>query len=122
MILGRRFQIINEMVEMVLLNRVHALLEAPAAGPEAPTLIDIEETLTDGYARALALEAERSRLARRIGELAGYDGRDPAAKTDELAALARRIAEADMDLSRLRRSLGLLRRRATAVRAAAAVA
>ena len=37
---------------------------------DAPTLARMEDTLTEGYAKALALEAERWRLERRIGEVA----------------------------------------------------
>ena len=37
---------------------------------ESPTLARVEDTLTEGYARALAIEAERWRLERRIGEVA----------------------------------------------------
>jgi len=36
---------------------------------DAPTLARLEETLTDGYAEALALETERLRLERRLGSL-----------------------------------------------------
>jgi hypothetical protein len=122
MCLQPRGRIINAVAEMVLLKRVQALLELPTAGPDAPTLMHMERTLTDGYAWALALEAERARLARRLGDLAARETGNPAAKTDELATLARKMAEADVDLARLRRSLSLLRRRATAVRAATAVA
>ena len=38
---------------------IRSLLEAPPTGEEAPTLDHIEDTLTAGYARALAIEAER---------------------------------------------------------------
>src|SRR5919109_4138432 len=70
MCLQPRGRIINAVAEMVLLKRVQALLELPTAGPDAPTLMHMERTLTDGYAWALALEAERARLARRLGDLA----------------------------------------------------
>ena len=44
--------------------------QRPQTGASAPTLARLEDTLTEGYARALALEAERWRLERRIGEVA----------------------------------------------------
>ena len=44
-----------------LLDRISALL-----GDSTGDLDTIEHTLTDGYARALALEAERWRLERRV--------------------------------------------------------
>jgi hypothetical protein len=49
---------------------IEDLLNAPASGAAAPTLARLEEALTDGYAHALALEAERLRLERRISEVA----------------------------------------------------
>ena len=42
----------------------------PRTGPAPPRIDAIESTLTDGYAEALALEAERSRIERRLGEVA----------------------------------------------------
>jgi hypothetical protein len=78
----------------------------------------IEETLTVGYARALALEAEHWRLERRLGEVAATVG-EGGAGADELSALARRMADADGDLVRLRAALASLRDRASALRSAA---
>ena len=43
---------------------------SPEGGVGAPSLDAIESTLTDGYAEALALEAERTRIERRLGEVA----------------------------------------------------
>jgi hypothetical protein len=59
-----------------LIDRLDALLAEPDASPAAET------TLTDGCARALALEAERRRILRRI---AGIDS--------DLEQLRARIAE-----------------------------
>ena len=101
-------------------ERLHALLEAPIDGAGAPSLEDLEETLTDGYANALALEAERKRLARRIGELAAHEGGNAEQKTRELTSLSQRLAGAEAELSSLRHTLVDVRRRATARRAALA--
>lgn len=49
--------------------QIEALLVAPANGTDAPTLAYLEEKLTEGYAEALALEAERLRIDRRLGVL-----------------------------------------------------
>jgi hypothetical protein len=70
----------------------------------------VEDLLTEGYARALALEAESRRLQARIGALAA--GLDTAGDTAaiEITALARRRAEADAELARLRDALVQLRR------------
>ena len=76
----------------------------------------MEDTLTDGYARALQLEAERLRLERRIGELArSVDSQEEA---DELKALAGRLQNVDVELERLRNRLGALQKHLAAVRAA----
>src|SRR5919197_2036268 len=51
-------------------EEIRTLLDAPQVGEEAPSIDAVEHTLTAGYARALALEAERWRLERRIAEVA----------------------------------------------------
>ena len=100
-----------------LYDDIHALLEEPAGPEQGAFLARLEHTLTDGYARALALEAERVRLERRMGELAGgLDEESAEAPTEELATVARRLSDADTELTRLRRVLGRLRARARAVR------
>ena len=72
----------------------------------------MELTLTDGYAAALALEAEQWRLQRRIGAIAAElaEGRRKA-HTKELASLARRQAAAEEELAALRATLASLRTR-----------
>ena len=89
-----------------LLTRIEELIDDPAKPDE------VERTLTDGYAEALALEAERWRIHRRIGEAAAQleDGND--ADVRELSTLARRLAQTDGDLATLRDRLSALRRRA----------
>ena len=77
----------------------------------------MEDTLTDGYARALQLEAERLRLERRIGELARSV--DSPEEADELKVLAGRLRDVDVELEGLRNRLGLLQKHLAAVRAAA---
>jgi hypothetical protein len=77
--------------------------------------------LTEGYARALGLEAERWRLERRIGEVAGEigDGGDP--RRDLLAGLRARLTEATEELTRLRAVLSALKVRTEQVRDLAAL-
>ena len=82
------------------MQRIEALLAAPASGEAAPSLANMEETLTEGYAEALALEAERSRV------------------TDELVNLANRLTTADVELGRLRSLLDRLQARTRALRRA----
>src|ERR671923_271163 len=84
-------------------DEISQLLAAPADGAEAPPLARLEDTLTAGYARALALEAERWRLERRIGEVASaLQDESSELRTDEIAKLAARLSDADGELSRLR--------------------
>lgn len=100
-------------------DEIRTLLEAPPSGADAPTLDHIEDTLTAGYARALALEAERLRIRRKIAELAARFGEEAADPTGaELATLGERLNVADGDLSQLRALLSSLRTRADEVRSA----
>ena len=102
-------------------NDIRILLEAPAAGEGAPTLAHIEDALTAGYGRAMALEAEHRRLERRIADLAAKltgDEADLRSRSPELRRLGRKLAATDADLARLRGLLESLRVRAAVVRAA----
>ena len=102
-----------------LLNEIDTLIAETAVGDPAPSVARIERTLTDGYARALALEGERARIERRIGALVEeLHEAAPEAKTRELAQLSRRVHTAGEELAALRERLKALRRRAAAVRAA----
>jgi hypothetical protein len=98
---------------------IRTLLEAPPTGDDAPSLDDIEHTLTTGYATALALDAERMRLERRIAAAAATLGEEAGdLHHSELATLGRRLSVADGDLTCLRRLLSSLRSRADEVRTA----
>jgi hypothetical protein len=100
-----------------LLARIRDHLDVRGADPAKPLLTEMEHTLTDGYARALELEAERLRLERRIGELAHQlEGPDEAT---ELRRLAMRLRTADEDLTRLRDVLADLQQYVEQARAAA---
>ena len=78
----------------------------------------IEDIVTTACAHALALEGERLRTERRIGEQAQRlaEG-DPDAQT-AIATLAERIAATQAELAELRGVLAVLRRTASAARAA----
>jgi hypothetical protein len=96
--------------------RRHPLAARPK-GEDAPTIDTIEHTLTAGYARALALEAERWRLERRIAEVASnLGGKSRDDEHSELTELGQRLSAADGDLSKLRGLLSSLRSRADEVR------
>ena len=103
-----------------LYDDIHALLEQPLETGEPSLLERLEHTLTEGYARALALEGERGRLERRMGQLAGeLDGEPHDPSTAELATVARRLGDADVELNRLRSVLKVLRARAREAASAA---
>jgi hypothetical protein len=90
-----------------LYSQIRELLDEPEGAPARDT---VERTLTDGYAQALALEAERWRLERRIGEVASMlTGGNAVEKTKELSGLAKRLSGADGDLTHLRGMLVSLR-------------
>jgi hypothetical protein len=69
-----------------------------------------EEILTEGYSRALALEAESRRLQARVNALAAGLNAAGDATAIEVAELARRRAEVDAEHARLREALLRLRR------------
>ena len=93
-----------------MLEQIEELLSA-----DAPNLDHLESTLTEGYAQALALEAERWRLERRLGEVARAGGAEIG---DEISSLGRRLTIADDELVKLRSLLGSLHERARAARVA----
>lgn len=121
MLARRRVLILAAMVAeglSPLLDEIELLLGEPPVGGDA-NVARVEQTLTDGYALALALEGERWRLERRLGELArrlAGGTRDDVA--DELSGLSTRLELAESELRLLRERLGSLRRHAAAVRAA----
>ena len=98
----------------IVVKRIEALLDASANGGPAPDLDRMEATLTDGYAEALALEAERWRIERRLGEVA-HTAQEPAV-ADEVATLGRRLTHAERELLRLRDVLVRLQARTRALR------
>jgi uncharacterized protein involved in exopolysaccharide biosynthesis len=81
-----------------------------------PSLARLEDTLTEGYAEALALEAERLRLQRRLGEVARSA---TAHHTAEIRLLGTRLTSAEGELYRLRAVLSTLHDRARTLRAGA---
>jgi hypothetical protein len=81
-----------------LIERLRRLVEDPGDEPGA-----VEHTLTDGYARALTLEAERRRAEARVRELAGE-----AEALGEQRVLKVRLEQIDGDLAVLRGLLDTL--------------
>ena len=98
-------------------DEIADLLSLPENGAGAPSLDTIESTLTDGYAAALELEAERSRIERRLGEVVRDAGEVSAhSVAAELAELSDRLDTADGELASLRALLRRLQARARVVR------
>ncbi|MGH3035672.1 MAG: hypothetical protein ACRDMU_00695 [Gaiellaceae bacterium] len=83
----------------ILCDRIRLLVERRPAVPAD----DVEHTLTDGYARALALEGERRRARERVHTLAGS-----ADHVEELRALKGRLESLDRQVAELRGLLGAL--------------
>lgn len=93
-----------------MVQSIEALLDA-----DAPPLDTLEATLTEGYAQALALEAERWRLERRLGEIARSGTK---VEDETISSIGEQLNIADVELAKLRALLGSLHERARVVRAA----
>ncbi|HEX6663262.1 MAG TPA: hypothetical protein VF025_06265 [Gaiellaceae bacterium] len=101
-------------------DEIRNLLDAPPSGDKAPSLGDIEDALTVGYARALALDGERRQLEKKIADVVAHLSErsgNGGGSESELATLGRRLSAADGDLTSLRALLSTLRTRADATRA-----
>jgi hypothetical protein len=83
----------------------------------SPALDSVEDTLTEGYAKALALESQRLKLERRLGEVARRATPERAA---EIRSLGSQLIDADGELEQLCSLLGTLHDRARELRAATA--
>lgn len=90
-------------------ERLHSLIEGIEHG-EQPGRERIEETLTDGYACALSLDAECRRLEIRISENAVHLGGESSVEQAlELSAFARLLTRRRRELESLRDLLAVLR-------------
>ena len=90
---------------MTDMTPIFAEIEALLDDVSPRALDEIEDTLTTGYAAALALEADRWRIERRITEVAAELGGEAdfeLHRAEEMVALAQRLSSADTDLIRLR--------------------
>ena len=99
-------------------SRLEDLLRSLESGRH-PGRARLEETLTDGYAWALKLDAECARLERTIGTLAAeLDHGSSDNKAKELSRTARHLARAKRDLAGLRSLLAALRTEAAEAKVA----
>ena len=92
-----------------LLARIQALTDAMAEGQALPRS-EMEPTVTDGYARALELDAECLRIERRIDELGNDMVEGHAMPRGEIAELLSRLHEASRQSAELRALLAPLRK------------
>ncbi len=98
--------------------RLESLL-AELEGGDDPGRARVEETLTDGYAWALKLDAECARLERSIGALAAdldHEGGEEQAR--DISRTARRLADSKRQLAALRTLLASLRAEAAEAKVA----
>ncbi|HKF14833.1 MAG TPA: hypothetical protein VKB13_06350 [Gaiellaceae bacterium] len=92
-----------------VIDRINASLDRLDRG-ENLDRAGLEHTLTDGYAWALALDAECDRLERRISQRAAELGHDDSAKhARDLSTLARLLVSRRRELASLRELLAVLR-------------
>jgi hypothetical protein len=91
-----------------LLERIRALLDAIAEGARLPRN-EVEPTLTDGYARALELDAECLRLEHRIAKLTRRVADGHEVPPGKLSGLLRRLHDTEQRGSDLRAVLEPLR-------------
>lgn len=105
---------------LTVADDIRDLLSAPKRVVSQPFLDRLDSTLTDGYAQALQLEAERLRIERRIAELvAGLPDQSDRRHDPELVALSQRLMLANENIDALRALLASLRERRTELRNAA---
>jgi hypothetical protein len=98
-----------------LVKDIHTLL---ALEPARTSLARVEDTLTAGYAQALALEAKQLRLERQLWRLARELADDPDVVAHQAADLTHGLAAVETELRSLRKLLVPLRDRARELRAA----
>jgi hypothetical protein len=93
----------------LVIDRINLLLGRIERG-DYPDRARLEDTLTDGYAWALKLDAECARLERRIAEYAAeLTGESTDERARELSSLARLLGRRRRELESLRGLLTILR-------------
>jgi hypothetical protein len=97
-------------------DRIDAVLRAPGADHDVD---ELERLLTDGYAEALAVEAETLRLDKRLAAATRELGDGSVGRAHELTTLARELDVQSGELAALRRLLAELRTHTEALRVGA---
>jgi chromosome segregation ATPase len=104
----------------MVIDKIRSLLATPNSAEPTSFLELVDSTLTEGYAHALQLEAERGRIERRIGELiAALPSETSELRASELAELSERLTSANESIASLRALLDSLRERRSELRNAA---
>ena len=103
-----------------LTDDIHELLAEPDPGEAQPFLDRLDDTLTSGYAQALALEADRWRVERRIAEvLSEMAAESSDSRIAELSTLVQHRSTTEEHIVALRTLLASLRARRSEIGAAA---
>jgi hypothetical protein len=104
----------------MVIDDIRSLLAIPNSAEPMSFLELVDETLTEGYAHVLQLEAERWRIERRIAELvAALPSETSELGAAELAELSQRRTSANESIAALRALLDSLRERRSELRNAA---
>ena len=104
----------------MVVDDILELLAAPSATASEPFLERVDSTLTDGYAHALQLEAERRRIEVRIADVvSGLSDQATHRHEPELVELSERLMSANAEIASLRTLLNSLRERRSDLRSAA---
>jgi hypothetical protein len=105
---------------LLVIDDILELLAAPRSAASKSFLARVDATLTDGYAHALQLEAERRRIERRIAEVVAGMGDVTAHRHQpELVELSEKLMSANANITSLRTLLTSLRDRRSELGSAA---
>jgi hypothetical protein len=104
----------------MVIDDIRSLLAIPNSAEATSFLELVDATLTEGYAHALQLEAERLRIERRIAELiAALPSETSELGATELGELSERLMSANESIAAVRALLVSLRERRSELRNAA---
>ena len=106
----------NRMAMVSLHDRIDAVLRAPGSDHDVD---ELERLLTDGYAEALAIEAETLRLDKRLTAATRELGDGSVEKAHELTTVAQELDAQNGELAALRRLLAELRTHTESLRVGA---
>jgi hypothetical protein len=95
--------------DLDLLERIRALIDAIGEDSGLPPRSEVEPTLTEGYARALELDAECLRLGQRIDRLTRDMSEGQSVPAGQLSDLLTRLSETEQESAHLRELLAPLR-------------